>query len=57
MGAGAALERAYGAMAGVVGGLTLALAARRPVPVPVVKEWSARLRAAADVLDKLVEGR
>ena len=57
MRAGVALERAYGAMAGVAGGITMALIKQKPVPAKTVKFWATQLRDAADWLDKLTEGK
>lgn len=42
-------------LAGVVGQISLHLEARRGPKVDDVRDWSRRLRAAADALDKMVE--
>lgn len=54
MSAGEALERAFAAVAGCSGTIALALAARRPVKRAQIQQLVARLRAAADELEKLL---
>lgn len=56
MSAGQTVDRAYKHMQGVVGAMTLALEAKRPIPRDHIEEWVKRLRRAADELETLLKG-